>query len=178
MDARRMVLLSLYHGFTRWLPPSRAPLGRVWRTARRWTAGPTLGACGRDVNVEHGAYIGKGTTIRVGDRSGLGIDCEIHGPVTIGADVMMGPEVHIYATAHGTGRTDIPMIEQGITEPRPVVIEDDVWIGARAIILPGVRIGQGAVIGAAAVVTKDVPPYSVAAGNPARVVKHRNGLPV
>ena len=56
---------------------------------------------------------------------------------------------------------------------KPVVIGDDVWIGARVCILPGVTIGQGAVIGACAVVSKDVPAYSVAVGNPARVVKKR-----
>lgn len=173
MSTTRLLCLAAYHGFTRWLPPSRAPLGALWRIARRWTAGPALAACGRDVNVEHGAFIGKGSNIRIGDRSGLGIDCEIHGPVTIGRDVMMGPEVHIYATAHGTARTDVPMIEQGYAQARPVTIGDDVWIGARAIILPGVHVGTGVVIGAAAVVTKDVPDYTVVAGNPARVVKDR-----
>jgi acetyltransferase-like isoleucine patch superfamily enzyme len=56
---------------------------------------------------------------------------------------------------------------------KPVVVEDHVWIGARAIILPGVTLGEGCVIGAGAVVTKDVPPYTIAVGNPARVVRER-----
>ncbi len=86
---------------------------------------------------------------------------------------MMGPEVHIYATSHGYTDTGRPMRLQGYTPPRPVVIEDDVWIGTRAIILPGVRVGAGSIIGAGAVVTKSVPPYSIVAGNPARVVKSR-----
>ncbi|MEV7663036.1 DapH/DapD/GlmU-related protein [Paenarthrobacter sp. NPDC089316] len=64
-----------------------------------------------------------------------------------------------------------------MTAPREVVIEDDVWIGARAIILPGVRVGRGSVVAAAAVVTKSVPPFSVVAGNPARVVKSRADCP-
>lgn len=65
------------------------------------------------------------------------------------------------------------MCQQGLSEPRPVLIEDDVWIGARVIILPGVKVGKGSVIGAGSVVTKDVMPYTVVGGNPARVLKGR-----
>jgi len=86
---------------------------------------------------------------------------------------MMGPDVMIYTQNHRFDRIDIPMIEQGNTEPKPVVIEDDVWIAARSIILPGVTIGKGAVIAAGAVVTKDVPPYTVVGGVPARKIKLR-----
>ena len=86
---------------------------------------------------------------------------------------MMGPDVMIYTKNHNTERTDIPMIEQGNTQPRKVTIGDDVWIGARAIILPGVTIGQGSIVAAGSVVTKDVEPFSVVGGNPARVIKVR-----
>jgi maltose O-acetyltransferase len=86
---------------------------------------------------------------------------------------MMGPEVVIYSQSHKYDRTDIPMCEQGFSEYKEVVIGDDVWIGRRAIIMPGVHIGKGCIIGAGAVVTKDIPDYSVAAGVPARVVKSR-----
>lgn len=65
------------------------------------------------------------------------------------------------------------MDQQGWADEKPVVIEDDVWIGSRVIILPGVTIGKGSVIGASAVVSKSVPPYSVVAGNPAKIVKTR-----
>lgn len=132
-----------------------------------------MATAGRDINLERGANIGKGYRISVGDRSSVGLDASLHGPVTVGRDVMMGPEVLIYALSHATGRTDIPMIDQGDRPPNPVTIEDDVWIGARAIILPGVTIGRGSVVGAGAVVTKSVPEYSVVAGNPARIVKSR-----
>lgn len=91
----------------------------------------------------------------------------------IGSHVMMGPEVYIYTQNHNFSRIDIPMDQQGWTEEKPVTIDDDVWIGARVTILPGVIIGKGSIIGASAVVTKDVPPYSVVAGNPAVVVKKR-----
>ncbi|MEE1104690.1 MAG: DapH/DapD/GlmU-related protein, partial [Ruminococcus sp.] len=74
-------------------------------------------------------------------------------------------------------RTDIPMMEQGKLEPKPVTIGDDCWIGRRVMILPGVHIAEGCVIGAGAVVTKNIPPYSVAAGVPARVIKSRKQEP-
>lgn len=92
----------------------------------------------------------------------------------VGKDVMMGPYVIIVGDNHESSRTDIPMRSQGIKKYPPVRIDDDVWVGARAIILPGLKIGRGAIIGAGAVVTKDVPPYAVCAGNPARVIKYRD----
>lgn len=86
---------------------------------------------------------------------------------------MMGPYCLIYTSNHCMDRVDVPMWRQGFTEVRPVVIEDDVWIGARVTLLPGVHIGRGSVIGAGSVVTKDVPAYSIVGGNPARVLKYR-----
>ena len=87
---------------------------------------------------------------------------------------MMGPDCLIYTVMHRFDRTDIPMREQGYTPVRPVVIGDDCWIGSRVTIMPGVTLGRGCVVGAGAVVTRDVPPYAVVAGVPARVVRYRN----
>jgi len=67
----------------------------------------------------------------------------------------------------------IPMNRQGWSEDRPVCIEDDVWIGSRVILLPGVRIGKGSIVGAGSVVTRDVEPYAIVAGNPARKIRSR-----
>jgi len=101
------------------------------------------------------------------------INSEVYGPVKIGRDVMMGPEVVIYTSGHKHDRTDIPMIAQGSDEARPVVIGNDVWIGRRAIIMPGVTVGNGVIVGAGAVVTKDIPDYVVVGGVPAKTVKNR-----
>jgi maltose O-acetyltransferase len=168
-----MLAMYAYHGFARWLPPSRGPLGHVFRAIRVATGGRILGHAGRPINLERGANIGRGRHITLGDRSAIGINASLHGPVHIGSDVMMGPDVMIFALGHATARTDVPMVEQGYIEPSPVVIEDDVWIGARAILLPGITIGHGSIIGAGAVVSRSIPPLSVAVGNPARVVKTR-----
>ena len=111
--------------------------------------------------------------LEIGDNSGIGIRCEIYGPVKIGRDVMMGPDVVCYTSGHRFDRTDITMIEQGSSEPEPISIGNDVWIGRRVMIMPGVNIGDGCVIGAGAVVTKDIPPYSVVGGVPAKIIKSR-----
>ena len=94
------------------------------------------------------------------------------GGISIGDHVQMGPMVSIHAENHRYEDVDKRIDEQGVWH-QGVVIEDDCWIGAKVIILDGVTIGQGCVIGAGAVVTGSIPPYSVAVGNPARVVKRR-----
>ena len=86
---------------------------------------------------------------------------------------MMGPEVMIFTRNHRTSRTDVPMRDQGYDPNLPVVIEDDVWIGARAMILPGVHIGTGACARGRGRRARDVPDYALVAGNPARVVRLR-----
>lgn len=86
---------------------------------------------------------------------------------------MMGPECLFYTINHRHDRTDVPMIEQGMTQPDKIVVGNDVWIGSRVTILPGVTIGQGSIVGTGTVVTKSVPPYSIVVGNPGRVVRSR-----
>jgi maltose O-acetyltransferase len=131
-------------------------------------------SCGVGVNVERGADFGWGTTVDVGDRSSVGADALIRADLRIGRDVMMGPQVVIIGRNRKHSRTDVPMIQQGYEPFRPVVIEDDVWIGARAVILGGVRIGRGAIIAAGSVVTRDVPSMAVVGGNPASVISWRD----
>lgn len=129
--------------------------------------------CGKNINIEKGANFGTGRGISIGNNSGLGINCQVHGPLHIGNNVMMGPDVIILVSRHKTDAVDIPMSEQGFDAPRQVSIHDDVWIGTRVIILPGVTIGKGAIIGAGAVVSKDVPDYAIVGGIPAKVLKYR-----
>lgn len=86
---------------------------------------------------------------------------------------MMGSDVVIFTMNHRADRTDIHMGAQGMTEKRKVTIGNDGWIGQRVMIMPGVTIGDGCIIAAGAVVTKGIPPYSIAGGVPARVLKSR-----
>jgi maltose O-acetyltransferase len=136
-----------------------------------------LDYCGRDVNVEHGAWFGSGRDVRLGDRSDIGMDALVIGPIEIGRDVMMGPRCILLASTHETAAFDVPMNRQGFKADAPIVIEDDVWIGAGVVILPGRRIGTGSIVGAGAVVAHDVPPRTVVAGNPAVVVRVRGAGP-
>jgi maltose O-acetyltransferase len=125
------------------------------------------------VNIERGVFFGTGETISIGRNSGIGANGFVSRGTRIGNYVMIGPDVLILNQNHSSRRTDVPMSEQGFDLPAPVTIEDDVWIGARVILLPGVSIGTGAIVGAGAVVSKDVPPGAVVVGTPARVVKYR-----
>lgn len=125
----------------------------------------------------NGLYINKNATISptlvIGNNSGIGANSIIGRGTTIGDNVMMGPECYIYTRNHAFSRTDIPMREQGMQDFKPVTIGNDVWIGARVTILPGVKIGNGCIIGAGSVVTKNLPDFAIGGGNPARVLKYR-----
>jgi maltose O-acetyltransferase len=162
----------LYYGFARHLPASAYPGGVVWRRIRRWASRPLFLSCGRNVNIEHGAVFSR-HGVSIGSNSGIGINAFVGDGTSIGSNVMMGPEVLIYTCNHNTSCGDIPMIQQGYTPVAPVTVEDDVWIGARVIILPGVTIGSGSVLGAGSVIARNVPPGAVVVGNPARIVRNR-----
>ena len=164
-SVKRKLGALLYAVLGTHLPPSWSSL-RLGQTAVRRLCGKLmLEHCGRDVNIEKHAIISP--RVSLGDRSGIGIGAKIYGTCRIGRDVMMGSDVTIITRNHKVDRTDIPMMDQGFEPERPVVIGDDVWIGDRVTILPGVHIGDGCILAAGAVVTKDVPPYTVAAGVPA-----------
>lgn len=149
------------------------PFSRIIRKIRSGIGWSLFDNCGKNINIEKGANFGTGIGISIGNNSGLGINCKVRGPLSIGDDVMMGPDVMILTSSHKTLRTDIPIRNQGSIPPKKVTIKDDVWIGTRVIILPGITIGKGVVIAAGAVVTKDVPDFAVVGGVPAKILKFR-----
>ena len=133
----------------------------------------TVGRCAviRPTNVLLGE-LGEG--LRVGNNSNIGaysyIGCS--GMIEIGDNVMMGPRVNLMAENHNFERTDVSMKEQGVTRSF-IKIEDDVWLGVGSTVVAGVTVGRGSIVAAGAVVTKDVPPYSMVGGVPSRVLKSR-----
>ena len=172
---KRIVCLLIYKLFLSWLPSTNNSffICKLIRKVRSGVACGCFDKHGKNINVEKKADFGLGNGISVGDNSGLGVNCEVRGPLVMGANVMMGPDVRIMTSKHNTSRTDIPMCQQGHLPKQQVTIGDDVWIGAGVTILPGLTIGTGSIIGTGAVVTKDVPEYSVVAGVPAKVIKYR-----
>ena len=118
------------------------------------------------MNIQNRARIGF--TLIIGDNSGVGENCRIGSNTIIGNNVRMGPDVIICTQNHKYSRETY----DGYIK-KPVIIEDNVWIGYRVIILPGVTVGKNAIIGAGAVVTKDVPAYSIVGGVPAKFLKMR-----
>lgn len=170
----RKIGALLYYGFARYLPPSFSGIQLGQKVLRGFCGKLMLKSCGKQVNIEQGALFSA--KVSLGDYSGIGINARINGSCTIGHHVMMGTDVVVITRNHAFGRTDIPMMEQGFEEERPVVIGNDVWIGDRVVILPGVTVGDGSILAAGAVVAKDVPPYAIVGGVPARVIRMRKDV--
>ena len=168
---RRLIGRILYIGIGKHLPLSGARFNFGARRFRQFCAHLILEDCGKWVNIDKGATFA--TDIKIGNRSGIGANCSIPTGVTIGENVMMGIDVLMFTNEHRHDDITVPMGEQGRTEVEPIVIEDDVWIGSRSLIMKGTHIGRGAIIAAGSVVTKNVPPYEIWGGNPARFLKSR-----
>jgi acetyltransferase-like isoleucine patch superfamily enzyme len=129
---------------------------------------------GSRVEIEHDVFLKTiSGTLTVGDFTFIGRGCEIDvaASVTIGSHTLLAPNVFITDHTHNH-RKGQRLDEQG-SRVAPVVIGSDAWIGAHAVVLPGVTVGDGAIIGAGAVVTKDVAPFAIVAGVPARVIGTR-----
>ena len=122
-------------------------------------------------------YCTYGRHIHLGERSYINMGATLldNAPIRIGTDVMIGPNVQIYTAAHAL---DADERIQGVETALPVTIEDRVWIGGGAILLPGITIGREAIVGAGAVVTRDVPAGARVVGNPARILPARDKMPV
>ena len=191
----RKIGAVIYYTIGKHLPESSSGVKIGQRAFRAFCGKLMLKKCGKKVNIEHGAMFSARTSL--GDYSGIGVNARINGTCTIGdyvmmgADVtvithnhsfertdigdhvMMGPEVWIYTRNHKHSDVTVPMRDQGFEEERPVHIGNDVWIGDKVTILPGVNIGDGSIIGAGAVVTHDVPPYAIVGGVPAKIIRMR-----
>lgn len=161
----------LYTVIGKHLPLSGARVSFGARRFRQFCAHLILDNCGKWVNIDKGVTFA--TDIKIGNGSGIGANCSIPTGVTIGENVMMGIDILMFTNEHRHDDITIPMGAQGRTEVEPIVIEDDVWIGSRSLIMKGVHIGHGAIIAAGSVVTKDVPPYEIWGGNPAHFLKSR-----
>jgi uncharacterized protein (TIRG00374 family) len=132
---------------------------------------------GEEVLLGRGTVLGtRNGTVEIGDYCNIGANCRLGTTTRIkfGRHVLLAANCYIGGAQHKFDRLDVPIMRQGYESKGGVVIEDDVWLGAGVMVLDGVTIGTGSVIGAAAVVTKDIPPFSIALGIPAKVVGTRS----
>ena len=130
-----------------------------------------MASVGSNINIEKGAKFES--LCEIGNNSGIGVNAVIGGRTIIGNDVMMGRECIVICRNHRFERTDIPMNQQGFSKSTTITIGDDVWIGDRVTILPGTSIGKGCIVAAGAVVTGNVPDYSIVGGVPAKIIRNR-----
>jgi len=153
--------------FTHWMLHFRGTMNRLCgRKFARFAEGADFRA---------GAYAVFCSMIRIGKRvvvrPGTMMFADEHAGIEIEDDVMMGAGVHFYVNNHRFDRADIPLIDQGYYPSEGIRVERGAWIGANAILLPGVVVGRNAVVGAGSVVTRSVPAFSVAVGSPAKVIR-------
>lgn len=160
--------------FIRLLAPLYQHRGKhsvIHRSARMDTPPYRLFSLGNYSVIESFACINNAVgDVIIGDHTRIGLHNTIIGPVDIGNHVNLAQGITVTALNHNFSDTNKRIDEQGVST-NPVSIEDDVWVGANAVILPGVTIGEHCVVAAGAIVTKDVPPHSLVAGVPAKVIK-------
>ena len=147
----------------------------------RFGTGLSLAGC-RNMRIGNGVRMGRGCFVTASDGELVLHDCvalspNVHvgadaGLIEIGAHTAVGPGTVIRAANHCIARQDVPIMHQGHV-PGQIIIEEDVWIGANCVITPDVRIGRGAVVGAGAVVTRNVAPFSIVGGVPAKLIGMR-----
>lgn len=172
--AKQLLFLMLYYGILYYMPCStNLILGKLMRHIRYLCCRNIFLKCGHNVNIERKANFGSGRNLIIGDNSGIGINCCVPGNTIIGKNVMMGPNVYILGHNHAFDQIDIPMIEQGFTQVKQTVIEDDVWIGRDVLMTPGRTILKGTIIAGGTVLCKDFPEYSIVGGNPSKLIRLR-----
>jgi acetyltransferase-like isoleucine patch superfamily enzyme len=175
------------------LMPSGQARPRIWV---KWFVNPFFHKKGKGARIQgrtrmdvfpfNGFYLGSQSTIedfctvnngvgevQIGNKTRIGIGSVLIGPVSIGDDVRLAQNIVVSGLNHNYQDISLPISEQGVTTEQ-VYIGDETWIGANAVILPGVFIGKHCVVAAGSIVTRNVPSNSVVAGNPARIIKQYN----
>lgn len=167
----RKLSLLLFYLFARHLPATYFPLGKFFNAIRIGLL-RNIFSVGEQTVIQTGFRFGMKGVLKIGKHCQINEDVYIQS-AEIGDYVLIAQRVAILSVTHRMDRLDVSIKMQGATDSEPVKIESDVWIGRNAVIMPGIRIGKGAVVGAGAVVTKDVPAYAIVGGVPAKIIKYR-----
>jgi maltose O-acetyltransferase len=170
---RRGLALVAYYLVAQRLPERTRPGGELGRRFRAACCRTLFAEAGTWINIEPHVDFGNGRHVRLGTGSSIGRDSHVSGLIA-GPSVMIGPELLTIPQNHPLSGDGTRWLDDEAGEFRPPEVGEGTWIGARVILMPGVRIGRRCVIGAGAVVTRDVPDYAVVGGVPARVIRYVN----
>jgi maltose O-acetyltransferase len=169
----RTLALIAYYGLAQFVPTWPRPVARIGFATRRALAGVLFDECGPGLNLHARVSFGSGRQIHASNNVGIGQGTVFNGrgDVFLGPHLTMGPRCTFITGDHEV-RSRRPLREQESFQ-RPIRVGEDVYLGAHVILLPGVTIGDGAVVGAGSVVSRDVEPYTIVAGNPIKVIGAR-----
>lgn len=168
----RKLSLAIYYAIFYNLPHSRfLSFTSTWRV---WYVSEVLKLMPFDKRskIEYNVYLSNANGITIGKNCRINENVFIQQAI-IGNNVLIAPNVSILSVSHNHENIDIPIVDQGDSLPNPPIIEDNVWLGRNVVVMPGMRIGEGAIVGAGAIVTKDVPPFAIVGGVPAKIIKTR-----
>lgn len=166
--------LIFYYLFIQKLPHSR--LWGGFNGIRRGYVSKVLKVMPNDANskFENGVYISDARKLKIGAHVRINEHVFLQGEITIGDYVMIAPNTAIYTVAHEHKDITTPMVQQGNAGAKKVLIGNNSWLGRNVVVLPGITIGEGAIVGANSVVTKDVAPFTIVGGVPAKLIRKRN----
>ena len=169
----RTVLMIVYYAIAKDFLDWPRPLGRLGFRFRGFIASRLFAECGPRLRIHRRVSFGSGAQIHAANNVGIGQGCSFGGgaAVYLGAYLTMGPGCTFITGGHGV-KSRRPLREQP-NYHKPIRIGEDVFLGAQVLLLPGVTVGDGAIVGAGSVVSKDVEPYTIVAGNPIRVIGRR-----
>ncbi|MBX7227646.1 MAG: acyltransferase [Chitinophagales bacterium] len=167
----KKICLILYYLIFSKLPSSWWPGGKFFNRLRTFVLKNII-KIGKQVRIQKGVYVGNGNNISIGNNCQINEMVRLDN-VIIGNNVMIARESIVLGKMHESANTDVPMNMQGVKKVNQTIIEDDVWLGLRVIVMPGIKIARGTIVAAGAVLTKDTEENSVYGGVPAKKIKDR-----
>ncbi len=176
MKVKKVICLILYYGIAYYLPNSYRPWwlgGKISNAFRVFLCKHIFKKAGKISTINRCVNFGSGKGIEMGDYSGIGEHTEIPSDTIIGKNVIISRYVFILNRNHEFSSTDVPINEQGFSQAKQTIIEDDCWIGLRSLLTPGRHIKKGSIVAMGSVLTKDFPKYSIVGGAPAKLIRSR-----